>query len=204
MKMNGKIQKRLLIYSPILAVIGTVFFYTFRSLGNWLVVQDPLTTDLDVIFSFGGTQERAPYAVELQKKYKRAILLVSTAVVAKEKQRLFPLGADTNRIDFIDTCKTTWTEIAFLESWVKGKFGDKTVTVGLVSSPYHMRRIKLMMTRRKNINCIPLFLPVPRERYIQYHYNYNKWWENDKLRNTVINEVKKMIYFRWLNWYSKG
>jgi uncharacterized SAM-binding protein YcdF (DUF218 family) len=191
------IRRNAIIILISLITFACAGIFILVNIGNWLVVVDPLPSKLDVIFSFGGAQERAPYAVELQKKYKNALLLISTAVVEKEKQRIIQLGADTNRIEFIDSCKTTWTEIAFLESWLKEKYGGKTAAIGLVSSPYHMRRIKMMIARRKDKNSTPCYLPVPREKYLQY--NYEMWWKNKDLRTQVIAEVEKMIYFVYLN-----
>jgi hypothetical protein len=220
------------------------------NLGTWLVVDDPLPKNLDVIFSFGGADERAPYAYELACKYPGSQLIVSGYNRADEKKKMAKLGADTGKIVFIDSCKSTWAETGFLESWVKNNVSHVTPNVsrltsnvprstsnvlrptsnvslssnvsrptsnvsftsnvsrqtsnvyfiGLISSPYHMRRIKMMMTRRNYKNIIPYYLPVPRERYLKYHYDYKKWWKNKDLKTFVIQEIGKITYFMFGLW----
>jgi len=187
-------------------------WFAFRNLALWLVVSDPRPQSLDAIFTFAGENNRITYSKKLFTAYSHALWINSypsmkiTIPLAKE-------GLDTSRILIIDTCKNTSSEVAYLTSWARGivsgnrslpascshqgGFSEKKpLRIGLVSAPFHMRRISLALSKTKKVTgCTLYFLPVPFEQYGEARNNYKNWWSNKYLAPEIVLELKKLAYY---------
>jgi uncharacterized SAM-binding protein YcdF (DUF218 family) len=178
-------------------------YYVFRHLGVWLAVSDPLPPSLDAVFTFAGEGNRIQYSRKLYDRYPGALWILSYP----GKKILVPLareGCDTRRIAVVDTCKNTFSEVGYIKSWADsaaaaGAFSrTRRLNIGLVSNPYHMRRIRLMALRGKtNLDVAFYFLPVPFEEYGFTKHDYEYWWRDEIWRGVVAMEVQKIIYYSW-------
>jgi uncharacterized SAM-binding protein YcdF (DUF218 family) len=196
---------KVLIPLFILAAVCVIGWIAFRHFALWLVVSDPLPPSLDVIFTFAGETHRIIYSKELYCRYPNAQWVLSYPT----KKITVPLsrdGFDTSRIIIVDTCKNTNSEALFIIDWAAGKIRDtaryskkQPMRIGLVSTPFHMRRIRMEISRKnKGGTCIFYYLPVPYERYGLTRNDYGTWWKVHQLRNAIVLELKKNIYYFWI------
>jgi uncharacterized SAM-binding protein YcdF (DUF218 family) len=181
---------------------AAVCAYAFRNLALFLVVSEPLPPSLDAVFTFAGETQRIIYSKELFKQYTRSEWLISYPT----KRISIPLGKkglDTSRIFVVDTCRNTNSEAWYIADWAlrtvnsnSGYSAARPLAIGLVSTPFHMRRIRLEVQRKyKGTACRFFYLPVPYERYGVTKHTYETWWMNKQLRPAVILEFNKFIYY---------
>jgi uncharacterized SAM-binding protein YcdF (DUF218 family) len=188
-------------FAIVLVLAGWI---AFRNLALWMVVSEPLPPSLDAIFTFAGETHRMMYSKELYARYPGSRWIISYP----SKRIAIPLnkdGFDTARISIIDTCKNTYAEALFITDWAKnmtaeghGYSNAKPLAIGLVSTPFHMRRIRMEVSRKfKDRACVFYYLPVPFERYGMTRNDYKTWWNRVQLRAAVVLEIKKLIYYSW-------
>ena len=180
-----------------LALLSVVFF---RNAGTWLVVSDSLPQRLDVIFTLGGDRERDRYSLELAKKYPEATWVISGRDSKRYLHWIATAGVDTGRTRFVDTCSSTFAEVLFLRRWLRQQTGDSAATktpvnVGLVTSPYHMRRVALVTGGLFNENGILLHrIAVPFEKASTSRDQYDHWWRYKRMHSVVKLEWIKMAH----------
>ena len=196
------------ICTGIVLIVG-VLLYVFRHLDTWLEVSDPLPESLDVIFTLAGEGSRIRYSKELFSQRGNLFWLIS--YTNKKIITIFQKdGLDTSRIYIIDTCANTLSEIDFLAHWLRrasqsaksseitGKQnGRGEPKIGIISNWYHMRRIKWMIATqmpRKHFHFY--YLPVP-PIYDIYRDNSKAWWRQQIVREMVLLEWQKIIYY-WI------
>ncbi|HUI93318.1 MAG TPA: hypothetical protein VLX68_13810 [Chitinivibrionales bacterium] len=184
------------------AVAAAVAAYAYCNLALWLVVSDPLPPSLDAVFTFAGETARIIYSKELFSRYPRSQWLISYP----SKKIAGPLGKkglDTSRIYIVDTCRNTNSEAWYIAGWAKSKIADggdysaaRPLAIGLVSTPFHMRRIRMEITRKyKGDRCRFYYLPVPYDRYGVTRHTYQTWWMYGPLRRAAFLEFQKFIYY---------
>jgi len=168
----------------------------FRGAGTWLVANDPLPARVDILFSFGGEWAREQYVRELAARYPAATVVVSTPGKSRFLRKVRESGLDSARFVIVDTCSSTLSEIRFLGAFVKNYRGATPVT-GLISGPYHMRRIRIIVGRewRRDTPAKPCYLPVPLERYGKTADDYRHWWKAKDLRHLVTIELGKIAVY---------
>ncbi len=197
-----------------LALMSAGVFLVYA--GKWLLVENPVPDKLDVVFTFAGDGARVNYSRELMGRNPAAHWLLSDYKNGYARL-LRKDGFDMNRVSSVDTCSSTQSEVAVLDSWIKtGKIekalmlshndGSKTIPasygksqilhVGLVSSPYHMRRIQMMVNWTDLRDSVQFYyLPVPLDRYNWNRKMFGSWWKHKNLRTIVISELQKIGYF---------
>ncbi len=193
-----------LILVPLLVAPLALAAFAFRNLALWLVVSDPLPQSLDAIFTFAGETARIVYSKELFASYKRARWLISYPS-KRIARTLGKGGLDTSRITIVDTCKNTRSEAWFVAQWAdsavregKGYCTARPLAIGLVSTPFHMRRIRMDVQRKyRGDACTFYYLPVPYERYGITRQVYGTWWLSKPLRQAVLLEFQKYLYYLW-------
>jgi hypothetical protein len=204
MKMRGAFLRTYVIVSTV--VLGGIVAATAVAVlgfGSWLVVSDPVPQHLDIVFTFAGEAERVAYSRELVERFPRSHWILSDykdgyqRILRKE-------GFDMTRLNAIDTCTNTYAEVDALENRILAggpaslQDDRKETVIGLVSSPYHMRRIKFMVNRQFNNPELRFhYLPVPFERYHWDSRTFRQWWKTPAVRNIVISEFQKIVFF-WL------
>lgn len=178
------------------AILSTVFI---RNAGSWLLISDTVPDRLDLVFTFAGENVRDTYSRELMTQFPNAYWLMSdykggySRILRRDK-------FDMTRVSIVDTCTNTLAEVTTLSRWIDKKDnvllkGEDSIYVGLVSGPYHMRRIKMMV--EKNLpeqNVRFFFLPVPMEKYNWTDEMFRKWWKSPVTKE-VSSEITKIAYF---------
>lgn len=189
--------KKFLIISGAAVVLVIVAFVAIRKAGMWLLVDDSLSPGIELVFTFAGDKNRVDYSSELMMKYPEAQWLLSDFkngyinYVSKK-------GFDLSRVTVIDTCVSTLSEVQCLFGYLmeQQKQNSQKMSVGLVSSPYHMRRIKLMVKSQARLKDVSFsYHPVPLEMYNYSKTMYKRWWRHKNISEAVISEYQKILYF---------
>ncbi len=156
-------------------------------LGVWLLVSDTPPADLDVIGTFAGERRRVDYSRELMGRYPDAHWFLSDYKNGHGRI-LQKTSFDMSRVSIVDTCKSTISEITALREWIDSTVSARRTApgtqlhLGLVSSPYHMRRIRIMAGRRLKIKNVKFhFLPVPLETYGWTKDSFRFWWRSNAI-----------------------
>lgn len=174
-------------------------FFLLLNMGQWLVINDPIPEKLDLIVTFAGERERVAYSRELSTKFPQSFWLLSDYKDGYSRL-LRKSNFNMSRVHIVDTCQNTVSEIDAMNNWIKKnqqRFkGKSRISIGLVSSPYHMRRIQLIVKKQFKNNDISFhYLPVPLERYKWTNKMLKYWWRTGAVSRAVISEFQKIIYF---------
>lgn len=173
--------------------------FLLLNMGRWLVIYDPIPEKLDLIVTFAGEQQRVAYSRELSMKFPQSFWLLSDYKDGYSRL-LRKSNFNMSRVHIVDTCQNTVSEIDAMNNWIKKNqqrfIGKSRISIGLVSSPYHMRRIQLIVKKQFKNNDISFhYLPVPLERYKWTNKMLMYWWRTGAVSRAVISEFQKIIYF---------
>jgi uncharacterized SAM-binding protein YcdF (DUF218 family) len=203
-----------LVIVPLL-IGATVLFF---GIGSWLLVRDPEPQRLDIVFTFAGENARMAYSRDLMERHTGAHWVLNdfhhlySRILSRN-------GFAMERVSVIDTASHTLSEVNALSDWLRvhrisgakilrdppsadtqGKAKNERLHIGLVSSPYHMRRISFMVRdafRANDTRYAFYFLPVPFERYSWNRSDLAAWWRTKTTRKYVESEIGKLIIY-WL------
>jgi uncharacterized SAM-binding protein YcdF (DUF218 family) len=205
-----RLKKTILPFSFVFTIgVGCV---VFRNLDRWLEISDPLPGRIDVLFTLSGEDSRLQYSSELFSEHRASFWLISNPD-KKITGALQAVGIDTTRIFVVDSCANTRSEIAFLKQWIltdpragriplkdAGQGAPMACSVGIVSNWYHMRRTQLIAKNLLGGNFFPcLYLAVP-HRFDAYYRDLKKaWWRQRIVRNVVLLEWKKIVYYFFMH-----
>lgn len=187
----------IILLSGIVLFLGGVI--VFKNIANWLIVSDAVPKNLNIVFTFAGEGVRVNYSRSLVQKYSEATWVLSdyedgyARLLRKNKFNM-------DRVVVVDTCKNTKSEVNALAQWVDQNKpvsdSGSTISIGLVSSPYHMRRIKMMINRRfKDKNIKFHYLPVPLKQYKWTSEMVQYWWKTSEVSKVVFIELQKIVYY---------
>jgi uncharacterized SAM-binding protein YcdF (DUF218 family) len=195
-----KYTKRTLLLL-VLSTIVTAAILLLRNAGVYLLVNDPLPKKLDLIFTFAGENARNHYSEELLKQYPDAHWLLSdykNGYVRILRRESF----DMSRVTIVDTCKNTFSEVLALKEYLRlpGENAlrdrQKPLQIGLISGPYHMRRIQLMTKKAITSDSLDIYyLPVPFDKYNWTSDMFKVWWKSP-VYEVVSSETLKIVYFK--------
>jgi len=182
--------------------VVVVAVVAFRHAGSWLVVSDALPEHLDAIGTFAGENVRVDYSKKLAEVYPSARWFLSDYKNGHGRL-LQKNNFDMSRVFITDTCRSTISEVQAMARWIetlRGTYDHKNhrevLHIGLVSSPYHMRRISIMASRRIKKERIHLyFLPVPFSEYEWNRDTLRYWWRSNQLVSITTSELLKLGYF---------
>ncbi|MCU0608821.1 MAG: YdcF family protein [Chitinispirillaceae bacterium] len=167
--------------------------------GVWFAKADPVPPEADVIFTFAGENARLTYSRELMARFPRAHWVLSdyhhfyTRILSREDY-------DMSRVSTLDSCPDTYQEVRGLARWLTDSAAMGRRVIVLVSSPYHMRRIELMVQNVFGKTPYDFyFCPVPIERYNLIREDLRFWWRSKLLREKVWSEFQKILVF----WFFK-
>jgi len=193
-----KLKKKTIITIAITTGVFIGFCsFAFINLGKWLLVKDPLPEKLDMIFVFAGTSPlRELYGCQLLKRFSNSKIIISSPT---EYKRVISWAVndsvDTTRIQPFPVCRSTWKELVALRIKLKSHSADNTLNVGLVSCPYHMRRIKIFSQSIFKKNFILHYLPVPFEKFPHPREHFIHWWRRFHIIKYVFSEYSKIIIY---------
>jgi len=189
MKSNTNKLKKKRKRLNLICVIFLLIFFFFFTAGRFLTLTQ-LPKQADAIIVLSGGQERVEKAAELYKAgYAPSIILSnakeSTSSSGDMLQTAFNLGIPHDAIFTENAAESTYQNAEFTLPIMK-EHDFKSAIV--VSSDFHMRRVKL------------LFYSVYKKSEIELTYvgstsgyNAKRWWSDRKSRETTFNEYVKMI-----------
>lgn len=178
-----------------------------RRAGTWLVVEDPVPPHLDAIFTFSGEGIRTHYTeVALLPLFPRATWFLGQsghAFLARPSAGSRP-GART----FLTDASSTREEVCLLRAWIERQPTDerpRPLDIGLVSGPYHMRRVATLAREilghpegSESLDVRLHLLPVPQDSYPLGARDYRHWWRERHLRRLVPREIRNVLGERLL------
>jgi uncharacterized SAM-binding protein YcdF (DUF218 family) len=181
-----KSYKKIKISTTIIIFIGLISFLTA---GSFLTLTQP-PKQADAIIVLSGGQDRVEKAVELYKAGYAPYIILSNFKESTSKsgdmlQTALALGIPQEVIYTENAADSTYQNAEFTLPIMK-EHDFKSAIV--VSSEFHMRRVKLLFDRVYKKSDIEL-------TYIgsASGYNAKRWWSDRKSRETTFNEYVKMI-----------
>jgi uncharacterized SAM-binding protein YcdF (DUF218 family) len=190
-----------------IAVLVALAVLAYGNLGLWLVVSDPLPQSLDAFFTFAGDNDRIPYSRQLYARYPNALWIISDPT-KKVVDSLSTQGFDTSRIVVVDTCKNTFSEVDCIAKrgismLGKARMPGHRLSIGLASSPYHMRRIKVLVAAKHPQAPVTfVYLPAPFDLGGLSKKDYQTWWKSKVLAPIVRQEVNRIVYSIWRGFWE--
>lgn len=172
-----------------ICVIFLLIFFFFFTAGRFLTLTQ-LPKQADAIIVLSGGQERVEKAAELYKAgYAPSIILSnakeSTSSSGDMLQTAFNLGIPHDAIYTEKAAESTNQNAEFTLSVMKEHDFHSAI---VVSSDFHMRRVKFLFDRVYKKSDIELTYVASASGY-----NAKRWWSDRKSRETTFNEYVKMI-----------
>ncbi|MDP3939453.1 MAG: ElyC/SanA/YdcF family protein [Deltaproteobacteria bacterium] len=172
---------------------------------GYLVTEDPLApADLIVVLS-GSPADRARFAAELyREKYAPYILCASSLlapdleIIGKRMTHaelsavvLRRQGVPESAILVVNMSTSTFEELKVVREMMRVQGWKRVI---LVSSPYHLRRIRLTWEHvNEGSDLVAILRATP---YSRFHRE--AWWRHESDLLTVQNEYAKLLYYRLL------
>ena len=171
----------------------------FFNLGSLLIVSNQPPDTLDVLYTLSGEDTRIVYAKALYDHYPNALRLISCPPEMKSDSA-FQQWAHRNKIETVDTCGNTRSEISFLInslSRIQNANSKRNISVGIISNWYHMRRVQCIITAQlSHVRYRFYYLPVPSEMD-PFRTGATVWWQQKQFRQIVFSEWEKILLY-WL------
>jgi uncharacterized SAM-binding protein YcdF (DUF218 family) len=182
---KGNLMNRRFVLFVCLLLLITGFFSAGRFLA---LTESPKQSDVIIVLS--GGQGRVEKAAELYKAGYAPYVILSNAKESTSKsgdmvQNALALGIPQDVIYTENAAKSTHQNAKYTLPIMK-EYGFKSAIV--VSSDFHMRRVKFLFGRVYKKSEIEL-------TYVgsASGYNAKRWWSDRKSRETTFNEYVKMI-----------
>lgn len=177
-------KSRILIYICIILLITTFF-----SVGRFLTLTQ-LPKQADAIIVLSGGQGRVEKAAELYNAGYAPYIILSNAKESASSsgdmlQTVLNLGIPPDVIYTENAAESTYQNADFTLPIMKEHTFQSAI---VVSSEFHMRRVKLLFDSVYKKSDIEL-------TYVgsASGYNAKRWWSDRKSRETTFNEYVKMI-----------
>jgi uncharacterized SAM-binding protein YcdF (DUF218 family) len=181
-----------IVFKVSFAIIFLFLLIILANLGNFLVVKDnPSKSDVIIIFS-GDNGARTIQGLKLYNEHYAPKIIMSGGTVYQDltmakimKEHAISLGVATDDIITEEEANSTYENIAFSKR-IMEQHNYKSAII--VSSDYHMKRIKLTCEKIFNNTEIRLTYSSCKDN----NFNSQKWWTSNKSIMTVINEYFKI------------
>ncbi len=196
-------RRKLLIWFIVIFTILLVIPFFLSRAATVLVLNSPLEK-CDAILLYLGDSFRTEKAASLYKKgYASKILFFS---VTTDSLKTTPTQMHLASYGIPDSCiikinrvvQNTAEESHEFISFLKSNPDVKRVIV--VSSPYHMLRIRYLLhhfKKKQQVSLEIFFSPAHDTRF-----NIERWWSNSFSRNIVLKEYLKLGYFMLIDKYN--
>ncbi len=186
----------------LMALLWLSHGWWLAAMGNWLVIDQPPVAS-DAIVAVAGQSRRRGHAIELfcQGYADRLIFNVSDTTyyfgrpidpVTSVLEDLESRGIPRDRVTINTDVASTWNDAhATLQTARRLKLSSLIV----VSSPFHMRRVKMCFERvfeGSEISLTYCCVPLGREKIV-----LERWWTRERELIKVCNEYLKLIFYRF-------
>ncbi len=197
-------RRRLAVGLVLLVLVG-VGVVVFRGVGRWLVAADPLAPSDAIFVLDGGTPARELAAADLYRHGLAPRVVVSNArpPVPDDIRRragvgtpqegsvavLRHVGVPDEAIERLQQrVENTAQEVAAEFAYATRERFHRVV---IVSSPYHLRRVRVIWNARYQRTLPALLHPTPYEPYDAAH-----WWRSRHGLEWSLHEVLGIVNFR--------
>lgn len=175
-----------------LAVLAIAFLFIIinkdlflRGIGGFLVLEDAVKPADAIVVLGGHEKERVQYAAQLYDQGFSKLIVMSGRQALKMKQQAVLAGVPQDKILLETKTMHTYQHPLFVKALLKEQ-GIKSVIV--VSSPYHMRRVKMLFDRAfHNSGITLLYCPAEKSWFDARH-----WWRSSDGRRVIYSEYVKM------------
>ncbi|MDQ0242540.1 hypothetical protein J2S09_000076 [Bacillus fengqiuensis] len=174
----------------IFLIIGIALVFSIimmlKEAGNFLVINEkPVKSDVIIVLSGGGI-ERLEKGVELYKNGFAPYVMISNGQEDGLYEAAQKMGVPSNSIILENQASST-TENALFTKKLMSKHQFQSAII--VSSNYHMRRVKSNYTKiRSNREMKLIYCSVPDNRY-----DPSRWWATKEGRQATYIEYAKWI-----------
>ncbi|MFC3884791.1 YdcF family protein [Bacillus songklensis] len=185
-----KVKKTLIgtFFLVIILLIGLVYFYA----GKFLVIDEKAKKSDVIIVLSGDRGARIEQGVELYHQGYGKYIMISGGTVYDDvtiaqlmKDHAMKLGVPERAIVMEDKADSTYENAVFSRELVqKLKFRSAIV----VSSNYHMRRVKMLFDREYKHGHVSLSYASAADP----NFNPEHWWSSNKSLMTTITEYIKL------------
>lgn len=173
----------ILILSILMMLIAALIL--IKEAGNFLVIdEDPIQSDVIVILSGGGI-ERLIKGAELFEKGYAPYVIISNGLEDNLYEAIKNMGVPGDSIILETKASSTTENALFTEELMMQHQFDSAI---IVSSNYHMRRVKSNFTKVFSNSEVKLtYTSVP-----DNGYDAERWWTTSKNRQTTYIEFVKL------------
>jgi uncharacterized SAM-binding protein YcdF (DUF218 family) len=166
-------------------LFGLVVITMFSFLGQFLIVNDqPIKSDAIILLTGGGI-ERPQRAVSLYNAAFAPDIIVSNALEDGIYEYVIQLGVPSKDVIKETKADSTYSNALFTLAIMKEHNLKSAI---IVSSDYHMRRVKFNFDSVFSNSGIRLNYSAA-----QTYYSSNYWFANKRNINTTIDEYTKII-----------
>ena len=160
------------------------------NLGSHLIVQDPLQPAY-LIHVLGGDFDRLDYGVKLYERgYGHRIFITGEDDAVAYRNHVISKGVPPEAaLPAESWASTTYEEAQELKQHIESDMSIQSVII--VSSPYQMRRARLIFQNVLGDKVRLQFIAVPFEQSSQKIH----WWNDAYSRKSVISEYLKIFHF---------
>jgi len=172
--------------------------FSLLQAGQKIRYREPLADEFTHIFTFGMAPERYRYSEQLFIEHSTVQWIISDPL-AYVGERMITKGYPVERIHLYLTAESTIDEVRYLKQYIKECQLTASNTIVLVSSEYHLGRIRLLC-ERLGVDSEVTLNYVSSDDFLDTEQpdNYrSRWWNYSNLRKEVFNYlVSQLIYWR--------
>jgi uncharacterized SAM-binding protein YcdF (DUF218 family) len=184
------------IIAVIIGILVIMFILFLIQAGNILVINDtPIKADTIIVLAGDHKGDRTNFGVSLFKEgYSKNLVLTGGILYYKYtiaelmKRQALELGVPDKNIIVEAEAKNTWGNAIYSKKIMER---EKFKSAIVVSSPYHMRRSKMLFNKVFKGSNIKLIYCSATDR----EYNPQKWWVNTFGIKTTVSEYIKLVYY---------
>jgi uncharacterized SAM-binding protein YcdF (DUF218 family) len=167
------------------------------SLGHFLLVKEEKLQPADVLHVLGGRSERTLYALQLYRQgYGRKLFFTGEEIAPLLRSYTINQGVPAKDvIKFESKATNTYQEAQELKRLLENDTTLRSVIV--VSSPYHMRRVRWTFEQVFDDQIDLQYAPVPFDK----SRDKRQWWTDRKSQKKVVSEYIRLFAY-WLKYRS--
>ncbi|MED3561005.1 YdcF family protein [Bacillus xiapuensis] len=177
----------------ILIIVLMVVAVCFINAGRFLVYDDVIHKSDAIIVLSGDRGERVERAAELYQKGYAKYFVISGGIVYHDvtmaqlmKEHAIQLGIPEKAIIMEDRADSTYENAYFTKKVIKSYPIHSAI---VISSNYHMKRVKMIFDREFKDTGLKLFYTGAKDQY----FSKTRWWSNNKSIMITITEYIKMV-----------
>lgn len=187
----------LLLTMTVVVVLALVYIV---HAGENLRYSSDVPGELDIVATFAPEKIRYQYTRALREKHNSHWIINDPNSMLTRRGQFSESDLENSTV--LTSSYSTYHEMLAISKTLERlqeimRPDSGSLNVALVSSPHHMRRIKMLADRYiriKNINVY--FLPVPQDIYESHlpASYYPEWWKHRLLRKEALRNLVYVIY----------